>query len=135
MFFIVILSLFFMYSQFHKTLLKSSLQMHWISVRFYEMGDILKKISDFLIKKLYLYNFGWFVCEFITIYFLLSGSGPTFPEVDPDPAKWYGSNRIWIRIRIQNSKHVYQQFDLYRVQTGYVFILRTCLFTLFLIML
>jgi len=29
------------YSQFHKTLLRSSLQMHWISVRFYEMGDIL----------------------------------------------------------------------------------------------
>ena len=27
------------YSQFHKTLLKSSLWMHWISVRFYEMGD------------------------------------------------------------------------------------------------
>ena len=67
--------------------------------------------------------------------FLLSGSGPTFPEVDPDPAKRYGSNRIWIRIRIQNCKNIYQQFDLYRVQTGYVFILRTCLFTLFLIML
>ena len=28
-----------MYSPFHKTLPKSSLQMHWISVRFYEMGD------------------------------------------------------------------------------------------------
>ena len=27
------------YSQFHKTLVISSLQMHWISVRFYEMGD------------------------------------------------------------------------------------------------
>ena len=27
------------YSEFHKTLPKSSLQMHWISVRFYEMGD------------------------------------------------------------------------------------------------
>ena len=25
----------------HKTLPKSSLQMHWISVRFYEIGDIL----------------------------------------------------------------------------------------------
>ena len=22
---------------------------------------------------------------------LLPGSGSTFPEVDPDPAKWYGS--------------------------------------------
>ena len=31
------------YSQFHKTLPKSSLlvQMHWISVRFYEMGDMI----------------------------------------------------------------------------------------------
>ena len=29
------------YSQFHKTLPKSSLPMHWISVRFYEMGDII----------------------------------------------------------------------------------------------
>jgi len=54
---------------------------------------ILNKISDF--------NLGWFVCEFNTIYFLLPGSRSTFPEVDPDPdpAKWYGSNRIWIRIR------------------------------------
>ena len=30
----------FTYSQFHKTLPRSSLQMHWISERFYEMGDI-----------------------------------------------------------------------------------------------
>ena len=29
------------YSQFHKILPISSLPMHWISVRFYEMGDIL----------------------------------------------------------------------------------------------
>ena len=29
------------YSTFHKTLPNSSLQMHWISVRFYEMGVIL----------------------------------------------------------------------------------------------
>ena len=28
----------FVNSQFHKTLPKSSLQMHWISVRFYERG-------------------------------------------------------------------------------------------------
>ena len=28
------------YSPFHKTLLRSSFQMQWISVRFYEMGDI-----------------------------------------------------------------------------------------------
>ena len=32
--------LFFKYSPFHKNLPRSSLQMHWISVRFYEMGDI-----------------------------------------------------------------------------------------------
>ena len=30
----------FMYRPFHKTLPKSSLQMHWISVRFCEIGDI-----------------------------------------------------------------------------------------------
>ena len=30
-----------LYSLFHKTLPKSSLQMHWISVRFHEIGDIL----------------------------------------------------------------------------------------------
>ena len=29
------------YSQFHKTLPRSSLQIHWISERFYEMGDII----------------------------------------------------------------------------------------------
>ena len=29
----------FMYNLFHKTLPKSSLEMLWISVRFYEMGD------------------------------------------------------------------------------------------------
>ena len=29
----------FRYSRFHKTLPRSSLQIHWISVRFYEMGD------------------------------------------------------------------------------------------------
>ena len=33
---------------------------------------------------------------FIMIYFLLPGSRSAFPEVDPDPAKWYGSNRIRI---------------------------------------
>ena len=36
--------LFFIYSQFHKTLPKSILQMQWISVRFYEMGDMLNNI-------------------------------------------------------------------------------------------
>ena len=28
------------YSPFHKTLQRSSIQMHWISVRFYESGDM-----------------------------------------------------------------------------------------------
>ena len=32
----------FNYSPFHKTLPKCSSQMHWISVRFYEMGDLIK---------------------------------------------------------------------------------------------
>ena len=36
------------YRQFHKTLQRSSYQMHWISVRFYEMGDILMKICKIL---------------------------------------------------------------------------------------
>ena len=35
----ICVDLAFYYSQFHKTLPRSSLQMHWISVRFYEMGD------------------------------------------------------------------------------------------------
>ena len=39
----------FFYSQFHKTLPKSSLQMHWISVRFYEMGDSRKTMLYYLI--------------------------------------------------------------------------------------
>ena len=34
------------YSQFHKTLPISSFQMHWISVRFYNMGDILTFLVD-----------------------------------------------------------------------------------------
>ena len=35
----------------------------------------------------------------LSLFFLLPGSGSTFPEVDPDPdpAKWYKSNRIRIR--------------------------------------
>ena len=33
-------SYFSMYSPFHKTLPKSNLQKHWLSARFYEMGDI-----------------------------------------------------------------------------------------------
>ena len=32
-------NIFFIYSPFHKTLPSSSLQMHFISVGFYEMGD------------------------------------------------------------------------------------------------
>ena len=54
--------------------------------------------------KLYSYNFGRFVCEFITI-FLLPGSGSTFPEVDPDPAQWYESHRIQINTRFLNSRN------------------------------
>ena len=34
----------FTYSPFHKTLPKCSLLVHWISVRFYEMGDTLNVI-------------------------------------------------------------------------------------------
>ena len=38
-----------MYSQFHKTLPKSSLQMHRISVRFYEMGDIREDTQKIIV--------------------------------------------------------------------------------------
>ena len=40
MIFYAILNIYVKYSQFHKTLPKSRLQMQWISVKFYEMGDI-----------------------------------------------------------------------------------------------
>ena len=46
---------------------------------------ILNKISDFFLKKLYFYNFGWFVCEFIAIFY-------RYP--DPD-------QRFLMRIRIR----------------------------------
>ena len=59
---------------------------------------ILKKIL-FVCEFIYILKKILFVCEFITIF--LSYPDPdTFPEVDPDPAKWYGSNRI----RIRNTK-------------------------------
>ena len=45
---------------------------------------LIKKKSYFL-KKLFTYNFCWFLCEFITLFFFLPGSGSTFSEVDPDP--------------------------------------------------
>ena len=51
------------------------------------------KLVISLKKKLYFYYFGWFVCEFITIFFV-PGSRSTLPDADPDPAKWYGSDRI-----------------------------------------
>ena len=37
-------------SLFHKTLPKSSLPMHWISVRFYEMGDISDMYTVYLLQ-------------------------------------------------------------------------------------
>ena len=47
------------YSPFHKTLPISSLQIYWISVRFYEMGDIWiinKEILHLQILQRYLFN-------------------------------------------------------------------------------
>ena len=41
------------------------------------------KQNKWVLFKKYSYNFGRYVCELITIYFLLPGSGSTFPEVDP----------------------------------------------------
>ena len=40
---------FFKYSPFHKTLPKSSLRMHWISVRFYEISIFKGKIKMLII--------------------------------------------------------------------------------------
>ena len=69
--YISILSILFefhcMYSPFHKTLSKSSLQLHWISLRFYEMGVIWASIS-IEVSKLYLlfiFNFPPFLPVFI----------------------------------------------------------------------
>ena len=47
---------FFKYSPFHKTLPKSGSKMHWISVRFYEMGD--SKDSDPPFFQYYFRNYG-----------------------------------------------------------------------------
>ena len=56
----------------------------WITDSGY--SRILNKKSDFL-KKNYILVILVFVCEFIMNYFLAPGSGSTFPEADPDPAK------------------------------------------------
>ena len=42
----LIVIMYLCYRPFHKTLPKSSLQMYWISVRFYEMGCIISHISQ-----------------------------------------------------------------------------------------
>ena len=49
-----------MYSPFHKTLPKTSLEMHWISVRFYEMGDMWERSGRFTYfsNPAYLYSLG-----------------------------------------------------------------------------
>ena len=44
-------------------------------------------------------------CEFITVFILVPGSRSTFPDADPDPAKWYRADRIRIRIRNTVFKH------------------------------
>ena len=59
-------------------------------IRFRDKGSVLNKFNFFSSFLVDLYvSLSWF--------FSLPGSGSTFPEVDPDPAKWYGSNRILIR--------------------------------------
>ena len=58
---------FFKYSPFHKTLPKSGSKIHWISVRFYEMGD--SKDSDppekgpFFTHEYYFRNYGQRECK------------------------------------------------------------------------
>ena len=32
-----------------------------------------------------------YILLIMVVFFLLPGSGSKFPDVDPDPAKWYGS--------------------------------------------
>ena len=55
-----------MYSQFHKTLPNSGKEMHWISVRFYEMGDIYAGEFFFIpfLQK--------FIFEFLTFSLIIS---------------------------------------------------------------
>ena len=62
----------------------------WIRIRFrfwtiFQFFSLLNKINYFFKKKLYFYSFGWFVCEFITIFFWY-----------PDP-----DQRFLMRIRIR----------------------------------
>ena len=52
--------------EFHKTLPKSGLQMHWISVRFYEMSDSSRKLSHSL-----LYATAGFIKSVPSVYTLL----------------------------------------------------------------
>ena len=59
------------YSQFHKTLPNSSLQMHWTSVRFYKMGDS--------------YTYSWVPLFLFTVYFVIreqynQSPPPTFSQ-------------------------------------------------------
>ena len=41
----------FIYSPFHKTLPRSCLQMHWVSARFYEMGDSTTTNNSFFVHQ------------------------------------------------------------------------------------
>ena len=68
--YIYITIIILLYNQFHKTLPKSSLQMHWISVKFYEMGDscivefvVYSELSLNLDKNVWLpFAFGSIMC-------------------------------------------------------------------------
>ena len=57
----------------------------------------IKKNKWFLIKKkLYILIILFDLYVSLSRFFLLPRSGSTVPEVDLDPAKWYGSDRIRI---------------------------------------
>ena len=45
-------------------------------------------------------------------FILVPGSRSTFPDADADPAKWYGSDRIRIRIRNTVQKYSKLEFSL-----------------------
>ena len=55
----------------------------------YTSGVQVKVLIDWLILIILVVFY-----ESLSLFILLPGSGSTFPEVDPYPAKWYGSETL-----------------------------------------
>ena len=70
----------------------------------YYSRRILNEISDFLKQKLYSYNFGLFVCEFITIFLYYPDSDQRFLE--------------WIRIRPNDTDPTKHWFSIQSSKCG-----------------